>query len=75
MKETIKILTPREEKELLKARVQSLAAKLPANWILLFIHDNIEYKNRERFLSNVKRQKSLHAPTIEKIENWIKTLN
>ncbi len=68
------IVKPREEKKALKERVELLRPKLPTNWIVLFTHDNREYKGEETFLAQVIAGRSLSAGTIDKIEEWVKTL-
>jgi hypothetical protein len=66
------ILTPSKEKERLRLRVEKLKEKLPRYWITPFIQDNREYASLSSFLSNVILGRSLHEPTINDIEAWVK---
>lgn len=73
-----KVLSPKEEKEELKKkwskRTKKLKAQLPATWKVLFIHDHEEYKDKSQLLSDVLAGRSMHLPTLEKIEGWAKKL-
>ncbi len=78
MKKSV-VLTPKEEKKALKKEFQKRIAKLreviPHNWKLLFIHDHPEYKAHSTLLTDVITCRSLHVDTLNKIEQWAKTLN
>ena len=76
--QNMKVITPREAKrkadEKLKNRIDKLKTKLPTNWIVLFVHDNNDYKGQSTFLSNVLAKRSMHLETIEKLETFVKQL-
>lgn len=77
MEKGLKIIKPREKVKGLQARVEAFDKLLPHNWIMLFLHDNPEYKEQEgisQFLSNIRSGKTMHEETIGAIEAWVKTL-
>jgi len=64
-----KVLSPGKVlREALKSRLRNVKPLLPTNWKVLYFYEYPQDKGQEDFLANVYAGKSLHEPTIVKLE-------
>lgn len=69
------VLTPKQQKLVLKQRLQDVLLKLPPYFINTFLHVFPEYKEQRKHVYNVVNYRSYDELVIEKFEQFSEILS